>query len=228
MEPIRPSSKPQLPNHSLQIIAMSLISLSNQTLALAGIAQACSLVRQLASTGNADSEAMAASIGSVLKIDSDSVADVFGGLAGIQHGLEQLDKQLTNRMVANPEQARYAAQLVYLQKQLSQNKDMLDKIRTGITRAQAQAEHFGVMHENVLANLADIYHSTISTLQPRIMINGDPQYLGNQNTVNKIRALLLAGIRSSLLWRQCGGSRWHLLLSRKKIQTEAQRLLAEI
>ena len=207
---------------------MSLISLSNQTIALAGIAQACSLVRQLATTGNCDQEAMAASIGSVLKIDSDSVADVFGGLTGVRHGLEQLDRQLTSRVAANPEQARYAAQLVYLQKQLNKNPDMLNKIRIGITKAQAQAEHFGMMHENVLANLADIYHSTVSTLQPRIMVNGDQQYLGSQNTVNKIRALLLAGIRSGLLWRQCGGSRWHLLVYRKKIQDEANRLLSQI
>lgn len=207
---------------------MSLISLSNQTIALAGIAQACALVRQLATTGNADLTAMTASIGSVLKIDSDSVIDVFDGLTGIQHGLQELDKQLTSRVVANPEQARYAAQLVHLQKQLSQNSQMMNQIHIGITKAQAQAEHYSVMHENVLANLADIYHSTISTLQPRIMINGDPQHLSNQNIVNRIRALLLAGIRASLLWRQCGGSRWHLLFARKKLQDEANRLLAQI
>lgn len=207
---------------------MTLVSLSNQTIALAGIAQACSLVRLLATTGNADLETMTASIGSVLKIDSDSVADVYGGLSGVKHGLQQLDQQLTSRVVANPEQARYAAQLVHLQKQLSQNPEMLNQIRIGITRAQSQAEHFGAMHENVLANLADVYHGTISTLQPRIMINGDPQHLGNQTTVNKIRALLLSGIRASLLWRQCGGSRWHLLLSRKKLQAEAKHLLSQI
>ncbi len=206
---------------------MSLISLSNQTIALAGIAQVCALVRQLATTGNADQDAIAASIGSVLKIDSDSVSDVYNGLSGVKHGLEQLDKQLTSRVVANPEQARYAAQLIYLQKQLSKNPNMVNQIQIGINKAQAQADHFGVMHENVLANLADIYHSTISTLPPRIMINGDPQHLGNASIVNKIRALLLAGIRASLLWRQCGGSRWHLLLIRKKIQNEAQHLLAQ-
>lgn len=207
---------------------MSLISLSNQTIALAGIAQACFLVREFATSGNAEPDAMTASIGSVLKVESDSVGDVFGGLPGIRHGLEQLDKQLTSRVVANPEQARYAAQLVHLQKQLAQNTEMLNQIRIGITKAQAQADHFGVMHENVFANLADIYHSSISTLQPRIMVNGDPQHLSNQSTINKIRALLLSGIRASLLWRQCGGSRWHLLLSRKKIQDEAVRLLTLI
>ncbi|PPD35619.1 MAG: lysogenization regulator HflD [Methylomonas sp.] len=207
---------------------MSLVSVSNQTVALAGIAQACSLVRELATTGNADLDAMSASITSVLKIDSDSVIDVYAGINGIRHGLEQLDKQLTNRVVANPEQARYAAQLVHLQKQLSQNHQMMNQIQIGITKAQAQSEHFGVMHENVLANLADVYHSTISTMQPRIMINGDPQHLSNPIIVNKIRSLLLAGIRASLLWRQCGGSRWHLLFHRKKLQDEAKRLLATV
>jgi high frequency lysogenization protein len=132
---------------------------------------------------------MTASIGSLLKVDSDSVADVYGGLAGVQHGLQQLDKQLTSRAVANPEQARYAAQLIHLQKQLAQKPEMLQSIRTGIDKAQLQAEHFGVMHPNVLANLADIYHSTVSTLQPRIMVHGDQQYLSDQSTVNKIRAL---------------------------------------
>ena len=207
---------------------MVLASIGNQTIALAGIAQACFLVRQQATTGNADNQAMTASIGSLLKIDSESAVDVFGGLSGLRIGLEQLDKQLTSRVVANPEQARYAAQLIYLQKQLSQQPQMLDTIRKGIQRAQAQSEHFGVLHQNVLANLADLYHGTLSTLQPRIMVNGDQQYLGDQNTVNKIRALLLAGIRATLLWRQCGGSRWHLLLLRGKLQRETQYLLTQI
>jgi high frequency lysogenization protein len=207
---------------------MSLNTLTNQTIALAGIAQACSLVHQFATTGSADSLAFEASIGSLLKIDSNSVLDVYGDLKGIKFGLHQLDQQLGGKALTNPEQARYAAQLVYLQKQLSKRSDLLETIHTGIAKAQAQAEHFGVLHTNVQANLADLYHSTVSTLQPRIMVLGDQQYLGAQNTVNKIRALLLAGIRATLLWRQCGGSRWRLLLFRKKIQDEARFLLTQI
>lgn len=207
---------------------MSIKSLTNQTIALAGVAQACSLVSQIATSGNVDQQAMRASIGSLLKIDSDSVADVYGGLAGVSHGLELLDRQLTNRMGSNPEQSRYAAQLIHLQGQLAKNADMLSTIHAGILKAQTQAEHFDILHENILANLADIYLNTISTLQPRIMVNGDQQHLSHQAAVNKVRALLLAGIRASLLWRQCGGSRWHLMLSRKKLLDEAKRLLLAI
>lgn len=207
---------------------MTINNLTNQTIALAGIAQACSLVHQLATTGGADSAALESSIGSLLKIDADSVVDVFGNLKGVQYGLQQLDQQLAGKILNSPEQARYAAQLVYLQKQLAKRNDLMQSIHAGISKAQHQAEQFGLMHANVQANLADLYHSTISTLQPRIMVLGDQQYLGNQNTVNKIRAILLAGIRAALLWRQCGGSRWKLLIFRKKLQDEARFLLTQI
>jgi high frequency lysogenization protein len=63
---------------------MQLNTITNQTIALAGIAQAAALVQQLATTGTADPTAMEASIASVLKIDSDSVIDVYGSLAGLK------------------------------------------------------------------------------------------------------------------------------------------------
>jgi len=207
---------------------MSLNTLTNQTIALAGISQACMLVQQLATTGTADSEAVQTSISSLLKIDSDSVIDIYGDLEHLKPGLKQLEQQLTGRTIADPEQARYAASLVFLEKQVSNRPEMLKKISTGIDRAQAQSESFGIMHENILANLGDIYHSTISTLQPRIMVNGKEEYLAQPNTVNKIRALLLSGIRASLLWRQCGGARWKFLFFRKRIQDEIKFLLSQI
>jgi high frequency lysogenization protein len=207
---------------------MSLKNITNQTIALAGVSQSCRLVHQLAITGCADSAALESSLSSLLKIDADSVPDVYGGLIGIKYGLEQLVMQMSSKVFNNPEQTRYAAQLVFLQNQLTNRSDLIQAIEIGIAKAQAQAEQYGVLHVNVQANFADLYHNTISTMQPRIMVVGDQNYLGSQNTVNKIRALLLAGIRAVLLWRQCGGSRWKLLFFRKKIQEEAQFLLTQI
>lgn len=208
---------------------MSLNTITNQTIALAGISQSCLLVQQLAKTGTADSSVAETCISSLLKIDSDSVIDIYSSLEQLKPGLLQLKEQLGSRSIADPEQARYAASLVFLEKQLSNRPEMLNKIKTGIDIAQAQSESFnGVMHENVLANLGDLYHSTISTLQPRIMVNGEQEFLALPNTVNKIRALLLAGIRASMLWRQCGGTRWKFIIFRKRLQDEIVRLLAEI
>jgi high frequency lysogenization protein len=207
---------------------MELKTLTNQTIALAGVAQAAVLVQQLATQGSCDQVALAASIGSVLKIDSDSVTDVYGGLNGLKLGLKQLQAQMTGYKINNPEQARYAATLVFLENQLSSRKDLLDAIRIGVEKAQAQSEHFGLLHENVLANLGEVYHCTISTLQPRIMVNGDQVYLSRPDTVNKIRALLLAGIRSVILWKQCGGARWKFIFYRKKMQKELESLLKQV
>ncbi len=207
---------------------MQLNTITNQTIALAGIAQAAALVDQLAITGTADTAAMEASIGSILKIDSDSVLDVYGGLPGIKLGLEQLQIQMTGYKIASPQQARYAASLVFLEHQLSSRKDMMQTIQIGIAKAQNQAENFGLLHENVMANLGDIYHSTISTLQPRVMVNGEPDFLSRSDIANKIRATLLAGIRSAILWRQCGGTRWKFLFFRKKIQKELKLLLEQV
>lgn len=207
---------------------MSIKNITNQTIALAGIAQASYLVDQLATTGSADNTAMESSIGSLLKIDADSVSDVYGGLAGIELGLRQFEKQITGRDIAHPQQARYSASLVFLERQLANRPEMLQSIHSGIEKAQNQAQHFGPMHENVMASLGDLYHNTISTITPRIMVNGEPEYLSNPNIVNKIRTLLLAGIRSALLWRQCGGARWKFLLFRKKLQDEVAFLLTQL
>ena len=203
-------------------------TIANQTIALAGIAQAAALVQQLATSGTANPEALKATITSLFVSDEHGVANVYGGLSGLKLGIEQLNSQMTGYNIANPEQARYAASLVFLQNQLSSQPDMLKTIFTGIDRAQAQSEHFGILHENVLAKLGDIYHTTISTLQPRIMVNGEQEYLSRPDIVNKIRACLLAGIRSVILWRQCGGARWKFLFYRKKIQAELQVLLKQL
>lgn len=209
-------------------MTMQLKTITHQTIALAGVAQAAALVQQLATTGTADAVAMEASIGSILKIDTDTVIEVYGSLAGLQLGLEQLKLQMSNYKIANAEQARYAASLVFLENQLSKQPKMLKTISAGVEKAQLQVEHFGPLHDNVFANLADIYSNTVSKLQPKIMVNGEPKHLTNTYTADKIRACLLAGVRSVILWRQCGGTRWKFLFHRKKIQVELQILLKQI
>ncbi|GFO72641.1 high frequency lysogenization protein [Bathymodiolus japonicus methanotrophic gill symbiont] len=207
---------------------MSFKTITYQTIALAGIAQATYLVQQLATTGKADKNVIQASLGSLLALDPENPVDIYGGLSGVKLGLEQLQMQFKTHSVPNPEVARYAASLVFLETGFSANQAMLKTVRDKLKVAQAQSEHFGLMHENVIANLADIYHSTISTMSPRIMVNGDQTYLSSPDVINKIRALLLSGIRSAMLWKQCGGSRWRFIFFRQKIRTEIDFLLAEL
>lgn len=207
---------------------MSFKTITYQTIALAGVAQATYLVHQLATTGKADKDAIHICLKSLLTLDVDNPVDIYGGLAGIKVGLEQLNIQLSSNKIVNPDQARYAASLIFLERKFSAETEMLSTVHNKIKMVQKQSEHFGISHENVIANLAEIYHTTISTIPPRIMVNGDQSFLSSPNVINKIRALLLAGIRSAMLWKQCGGSRWRFIFFRQKIQTEVEFLLAEI
>ncbi len=75
------------------------------------------------------------------------------------------------------------------------------------------------------SKIAALYTQTISTLTPRIVVNGRPQYLQVERTVNWIRTLLFAGLRSAVLWRQLGGGRFSMLFGRKKMLEQAQSLL---
>ena len=74
--------------------------------------------------------------------------------------------------------------------------------------------------EFIFESFATLYQEWLSSLQPRIMINGAPHHLQNPSNISKIRTLLLAGVRSAMLWRQLGGRRWQLFFARKAILNE--------
>jgi high frequency lysogenization protein len=77
----------------------------------------------------------------------------------------------------------------------------------------------------VTGRLAELYVSTLSLLTPRVMVNGNPQQLQQPPVVEKIRANLLAAVRSAVLWRQVGGRPWQLLLYRRQCSMLARGLL---
>ena len=57
------------------------------------------------------------------------------------------------------------------------------------------------------------------------MVSGDPEHLNDNTVASTIRAALLGGLRSVVLWRQCGGTRPSLLLQRTRYLRESERLL---
>ena len=200
-------------------------NLTNQTIALAGLSQAIKSVGNLAKTGTTDADDLEACIYSLLKINADDVPDVYGGLEKLRNGLRLLEMQMGPSDSVDTELARYGAALVYLEGRYRRMDGMQKAIRSGLERVTAQAAHFGITHENVMTSIADLYQNNISKINPRIMVMGEPAHLENPVVSNKIRALLLAGIRSAWLWQQCGGSKLSFLLNRRKIREEARRLL---
>jgi high frequency lysogenization protein len=203
-------------------------SIRDRTLALAGVYQSAYLVHQVATRGMTDSAALESSVNSLFKIDAPSVEAVFGDTGGVATGLSMLKKQLSERQADSLQITKYVVTLLHLERKLKQQPQMLDRIRNGVNQAIQQLEYFHSTHDNVLANLADIYKNTISTLKPRIMVEGEHGHLNNPDNANKVRAILLAGIRAAVLWQQCGGSRWQILFQRGALLREAEKLLKEL
>ncbi len=203
-------------------------TMRDRCIALAGIFQAANLVRNIAHEGRCDEESARASIYSLFQVDADSVPEVFGGLEGIATGLNHLIGQLTGKEERDTETTGYVISMMHLEKKLAKDPDMLTLISNGMHLADSRLAHFPMLHQNILGQLADLYSETISTMLPRIMVQGDPMHLQSRDNVNYIRSLLLAGIRSTMLWHQCGGARFQIILQRKKIIAHAVEIMDEI
>lgn len=199
-------------------------------ISLAGVFQAAALVEQLAKTGFVPSEAQNASISSLLKLDAKSTKDVFdNNLKGLELGLKVMADLLQHHQNREyPDTLRYVLGILHLQKKLQGRKDLQEIIGKRLGQTQHQVEHFGVDHENVLGNLADIYGDTISTFKFRIQVMGDYSYLQQARVANQVRALLFAGIRSATLWRQVGGNRLQVIIARKRLAKVADELIRQL
>ncbi len=200
----------------------------DQTLALAGIYQAASLVKQIANTGMANSAHIESSLETLFRFDANSVEEVYGSVAGVSHGVKILLQHLSDRTSRDLEITKYVISLIMLEKKLSHDPDMLDDLSKRLNKIESQFEFFSLCHENTFAKLGHVYKETISTLGPKIIVSGEQPHLNNELNASKVRALLLAGIRSAVLWQQCGGSRWQFIFGRKAYIHECEKILSQV
>jgi high frequency lysogenization protein len=193
-----------------------------QCIALAGLFQAVEQVQICARNGApSDSDAVRTSLLSVLRIDAPDPISVFGSIADLRPGLETLlhhvDRQMNSLRL---EQARYAANLMYLERRLNAAPAVIGRLAEEL--AEIGNAHPAVEHDDAWLpqRLAELYLTHISKLGPRIMVSGEPLHLKAEDNARRIRALLLAGLRSAVLWRQCGGTRFRLTFHRARLRRE--------
>lgn len=190
-----------------------------QLVALAAVFEAAALVDRIARTGQAPNGPLGCLLGSLLVRDDRPALDVYGG---DDVNLREGYRALIGALERDPsslqrEPLRYALAMIGLERQLDKRGDMLQVIGSRLDQIQQQADHFGITHENVVASFGALYQDTLSTFRQRIQVQGDMRHLQQTDNAAKIRALLLAGIRSARLWRQLGGRRWQLVFSRRKM-----------
>ncbi|MFN7552989.1 MAG: lysogenization protein HflD [Pseudomonadota bacterium] len=199
----------------------------DEAIALAGVLQAARLVVDLAYEGRCDAAALRASMDSVLRIDASSAAAVFGGLEGLRLGLGLLSEVLDGiGREAMP--MRIAATVLHLERKLARRPDLNASLARGI-EATARDLGRGELDDDGLAErLGQLYGETLSTLKPRVVVQGNGVFLSQPAIVGRIRAALLGAVRAAVLWRQMGGNRLRLLLGRRGLAARARALRASL
>lgn len=200
--------------------------MQEQLVALGAVFEAAVLADKIARTGQVSEASMGCMLGSLLVRDPKSTLDVYGGDdLNLRDGYRALISSLErNPSALQREPLRYSLAMIGLERQLDKRSDMLQIMGSRLDQIQQQVEHFGLVHDNVIAACGGLYQDTISTFRQRIQVHGDMRFLQQPNNAAKIRALLLAGIRSARLWRQLGGHRWQLVFSRSKLLKELYEL----
>ncbi|GLS27464.1 high frequency lysogenization protein HflD [Marinibactrum halimedae] len=197
-----------------------------QAIALGGMFQAAALVEQLARQGSAPKMFIEHSLESLFVTNPQQTLDVYTGqIQHVELGLRALIETFAQRRAKSyPHAMRYVLGMMHLQKKLHKHPSMLSIIANRLDRAEQQRQHFDLTHENIIGNLATVYTDTISTFSYRIQVLGDFNYLQQPRIANQIRALLFSGIRATMLWRQVGGSRFHLIVNKRHIESATKRL----
>jgi len=196
----------------------------DRMLALAGLAQALRQVRRVAETGQAEGSVLETALGSVFRIDAGSTGEIYGGVANVRPGLMLVRDYLANKG-QDPLLPKLALAVTQLERRFVQDDDIAGRVHEGILAARIDAERLGNSHPDVLAKLGNLYAETVSQLRPRVLVQGNPHYLGQAAIVAEIRAMLLAALRSAVLWRQFGGSPWDFLLRRGAMAQAVEDLL---
>lgn len=184
----------------------------DQALALAGVAQFVLYAHELAADGEDARERIDRALHAVFCTDPEDAADVFGGVDGTADGIRLLEGQL--RGAGTPQTAlvaRYIGQILRLAGRVQRDRGAFTGLRGAIDRARLAEP------DERTAILDAAYRENVSGLRPRIMVQGHPTYLRNAQITRRIRTHLLAAIRCGVLWRQCGGRLWRLVLQRRQL-----------
>lgn len=197
----------------------------DRTMAFAGIMQAISQVQRVARHGQADGDALAACLNTILVTNPDNTSDVYADKVSLKQGYQLIINQLGDDKQKDVEITRYLIGILALERKLSRASNSMGMLSERINQVHRQLHHFAITDDQVVGNFAGIYSDIISNLGPKIQIAGNPEFLKQPLVQQKIRALLLAAMRSAVLWRQLGGKRRHLVFSRKTIVDIANKSL---
>ena len=199
--------------------------ITDRVLALAGLVQALAQVRRVADTGQAEESVLATAMDSVFRVDAESAAAVYGGADALRPGLRLLRDYFGGGTARDEQLPKLALSVLQLERRFTAERQVVAKVQAGIQGCAVAAARDGSSNPDVLAAMGALYSDTLSSLRPRILVQGNPHYLAQPAVVAEVRAVLLAAVRSATLWRQMGGSMLDFFLRRKQMAAAVEALL---
>lgn len=202
-----------------------------RTIALAALVQSLKLVQQLASLGQTEQHPESVLVDSLFRFDADDVETIYGGAGTVGRGLDRGLRELLALLGHGPRDpaiARMGQTLLGLERAFVRHPEAGERVQSQLRDIDRQRQHLGAMHPTVINRLGDLYVDQVSPLAQRVLVQGNPVYLGQPQIIAEVRALLLCGLRAAVLWRQLGGSRLDFLLRRGAMIETAQGLLSPL
>ena len=205
--------------------------IKSETIALAALFQCCTQIQRIATTGYFDERAVASVIRSLIVTDPKTKDDIYQEsdlVVGFKQILDSFGKGDMSKAADTIVITKMALKLITLAHNVEGNdkvfnrmSDEIDALTRAITTDHPDFLTFGntqvVNTEENFHLFGSLYQSIISPNFAKLIIYGEERCLREVSNQEKIRALLLAGIRAVILWRQVGGRRRFLVFRRKAI-----------
>lgn len=198
----------------------------NKTIALAGVQLCLHQVQKIAWTGEFNQQDVDTCLHSLFVLNPDNYADVYGNSHNLRTGLESLQISFTEkRNKESVERTRYMVSLMLLAKKVQSSQELRQQISTTLSLLEEAATDIDNQRDYIIQRIAQLYQNAISNLTPRVIVYGKTELLSNQDHASTIRSLLFAGLRSTILWHQAGGTQLNILLGKGKYLQTIEQLL---
>lgn len=204
-------------------------NIRSESIALAALFQCCTQINRIAHTGYCDEQAVSTVFRALLVTDPKTIDDIYKiselktGFRGLIEGFsaEGITDNSANELV------KLAMQVISLTDRIVRNTSLYNRLSNEIDKLKDQIEKACpdflegktsvVLSKENVEKFAQLYQSLISPNFSKLLIFGEERFLSSTENQNRIRALLLAGIRAAVLWNQVGGKKLYLMFRRKEI-----------
>lgn len=211
----------------------------SETIALAALFQTAAQIQRIARFGSIDERSIAPLMRALVITSPNVIEDIYAPKR-LTSGLNQLMTSLYPKEAVQPQTAeliKVAFSILNLESSIERQSRVMalldqevDQLRINVLTVHPNYEDAAdnvLIDYDIIKMYSKLYSTLISKNFPKLVIYGEEVHLRRSEFQEMIRALLLAGVRASMLWHQVGGKRYSLMFRYKDITECARQILAD-